>query len=90
MLPISVLFIRHLSLGHHLLLLIAVSVICCIVLQVLVEETVRLGDEEHELVEHFADHVLPILLVPLLLHFALFLLSCTRACLVFLPLLVQV
>ena len=51
--------------------LLLVGVVGSIVLQVLVEEAVRLRYEEHQLVEHFANDVLPVLLVSLLLGFSL-------------------
>ena len=47
------------------------SVVCCISLQILVEESVWLRYKEHKLVEDLANHVLPVFLVSLLFNFML-------------------
>jgi len=50
---------------------LTVGIVGGVDLQVLEEETVRLRDQEHQLVEDFADHVLPVLLTPLILSLEL-------------------
>ena len=72
MLPVSVVIVHLLGLGKLTSLqLLFVCKVSSIVLQVLVEKAVGLGDQEHQLVKHFTNDVLPILLVALFLGFCL-------------------